>query len=242
MIALITPTGARPYQFHLCTLFMKRQTYPGKVIWVIIDDCVPRTTNEVKENFRENWTILKTFPAPPWQFGQNTQARNIAAGIRALMSNYSAKDIEAIFIIEDDDYYKPSYLENMMPRISKFWAAGEKNTIYYNVYFKRWCVNGNDKWSSLFQTCFIPEALPTFESCYTEKFIDFVFFRICKYVNLFNDGNLAIGIKGQPGRYGIGAGHGKSMNMIDDIDWQQLRKLIGDDTKFYDGSYGDNGC
>lgn len=236
MIVLITPTGGRPYQFHLCQLWMKRQTYTGKVAWIIVDDCEPTSTNIVKADFRPDWTIIKVFPKPYWAFSQNTQARNISAGIRIMLDTFNKKDIEAVFIIEDDDFYKAHYLEKMMPRIAGHTAAGEINTIYYNVFYKRYVVNGNTTWSSLFQTAFTLEALPVLEECYTEKFIDYVFFRKLTNINLFKDGTLSVGMKGQAGRYGIGAGHQRTMNMIEDHNWEYLIKLIGEeDAKYYNG-------
>jgi hypothetical protein len=228
MIVLITPTGGRPIQFNFCKHFMKNQTYKGEVTWVIVDDCLPVTT------FVESkWNIINLFPRPVWQFGMNTQGRNIQAALDELPK---IKDIEAIFIIEDDDYYKSIYLERMVERLKGFEVAGEINTIYYNVPYNLYVINPNTKHSSLFQTCFTPSALPVFQSCLKDKFIDYVFFSKIKNVNLFNEGNLAIGMKGMAGRGGIGAGHKRDLfgrtghedrNMI----W--LRSQIGEDISLY---------
>jgi hypothetical protein len=235
-IVLITPTGGRPIQFKFCQQFMKNQTYAGEVIWIIVDDCFPVTTNIVNEDFRENWTIVKVYPKPPWKQGLNTQGRNIAAGINAMPK---FRDIKAIFIIEDDDYYKPIYLERMMLRFPGFQAIGEKNTVYYNVFFGGYVVNDNTRHASLFQTAFPLSSLPIFQQCLKEKFIDFVFFSMLSNINLFNEGNLAIGIKGMPGRYGIGAGHSPAMfNRTDrkDPNFNYLRTQIGEeDAKLYYG-------
>jgi len=132
-IVLITPTGARKDQFELCVRWMKNQTYTGAVTWIIIDDAVPVTTDIITEDFRENWTIIKTYPEPTWEVGQNTQERNTKAGLETMRNNCDLENIEAIFIIEDDDYYKPYYLEKMMMAKQNYWIWGETNTIYYNV-------------------------------------------------------------------------------------------------------------
>lgn len=229
MIALITPTGARPHQIELCAQWMKNQDYKGEVLWIIIDDCEPRTTDFIKDDFRENWAIKKIYPKPKWQEGQNTQGRNIAAGINEVKKH----EVESIFIIEDDDYYKSCYLSVMSEKIKGFDVAGERNTIYYNVRIQRWIENKNDVWSSLFQTVFTPKIIPLIESCYGEKFIDYVLFRMAKNINLFDDGKLSIGIKGQNGRSGIGAGHGWIQHMTPDIDGVKLKELIGEDSKYY---------
>jgi len=238
-IALITPTGCRPAQFDLCKLFMQRQTYQGEVCWIIVDDCIPVTTNSVQENFRENWTIIKVYPAPPWRPGLNTQGRNISVGLNTLLANYNTKDIEGIFIIEDDDYYKSVYLERMIPRLKGVQAAGERNTIYYNVYYRTYFTHANTGHSSLFQTAFTVSALQIFGRCCSEAFIDMSFWTQLTNVKLFNDNNLSIGIKGMPGRYGIGAGHTRLRNMPKDNEWHYLVSLIGiEDVKLYTRFYG----
>jgi len=234
MIALITPTGAREQQIKLCAQFMARQDYTGPVVWVIVDDALPHTTDFITTSFRAGWQIVNVYPQPPWQAGQNTQGRNIAAGIDALLANYARKTIEAIYIIEDDDYYRPCYLSAMRQRIEGYQLAGETHTIYYNLRLRRWIENQNAAWSSLFQTVFTLQALPTFTKLYQEKFIDYSFFQLIEQKkNLFRAGNLAIGIKGQAGRAGIGAGHGFIAHMLADPDGEKLRELIGNDANLY---------
>jgi hypothetical protein len=83
------------------------------------------------------------------------------------------------------------------------------------------------------------EALPIFQGCYGERFIDMNFWVQLTHVNLFNDGNISIGIKGIPGRYGIGAGHTRLRNMPRDNGWKYLTYLIGiEDVKLYTKYYG----
>lgn len=234
MIALITPTGGRPIQFKFCQHFMKNQTYKGEVVWVIVDDCWPVSTDLVKEDFKDNWTIIKVYPKPVWRAGWNTQGRNIKAGIDALINH--TKELEAIFIIEDDDCYKTVYIEKMIKYLMGYSSAGEKNSVYYNVFFGGYVINDNTKHSSLFQTVITMDSLPWFEQCLGQKFIDFVFFSKAENVNLFNAGNLAIGMKGLPGRYGIGAGHTNAMfwrNDRKDPEFKWLQSQIGDDASLY---------
>lgn len=241
MIVLITPTGARQDQFKLCARFMKRQTYSGDVIWIIIDDAHPKTTDNVQEDFREKWTVLKLYPTPRWT-GQNTQARNIKAGIDFVKKNIPYHLIEAIFIIEDDDYYRDIYLERMMANKKTYFAFGEVKTIYYNVQWRRYNHNNNLQHSSLFQTAFTTDIIPVFETCFGHKFIDAAFWMKAPNKNLFFENYLAIGIKGMPGRGGIGAGHKLSMATNVDIQLKYLNKLIGKkDADLYIKFYRDRG-
>ena len=242
MLILITPTGARPEQINLCETFMRRQTYCGAVTWIIVDDCEPKTTNFTA---REDWTIIKVSPRPSWTKGMNTQTRNIAAGIDQIYANYDIKNIKAVFIIEDDDYYKPKYLERMMARFDNVKVLGEINSVYYNVFYRRYFINRNTSHVSLFQIAFRPEMIELFKTCYNERFIDFKFYEklhAMEYVKrgevgFFNESNLAIGIKGISGRAGIGAGHGRLMNMLPDPQMAYLRSQIQDDASLYEKYY-----
>jgi hypothetical protein len=213
---------------------MQNQTYKGNVVWIIVDDCYPVTTEKVPDNFRDNWTVIKIYPDSIWLPGQNTQARNISEGLNALKD---FKDIEAIFIIEDDDYYKPIYLERMMANFSNYSLIGERNTIYYNVCYRRHVTNPNTAHASLFQTAFRPELLPLFEECLPNKFIDSVIWQRATNKHLFYENDLAIGIKGLPGRGGIGAGHIKAFVMREDRDLMYLRSLLGNDVSNYEMYY-----
>jgi hypothetical protein len=214
---------------------MHNQTYSGDVVWVIVDDCYPVTTDKVAENFKDKWTIVKVYPTPIWN-RQNTQVRNIKAGMDALISNFN--NIEAIFIIEDDDYYRPVYLERMMVNFKNFDLIGERNTIYYNVQWRRYVTNPNTVHASLFQTAFTINAIPSLEKAYVHKFIDCLFWTLVPNRNLFYEHDLAVGMKGMPGRGGIGAGHSRNFVMKDDSNLIYLRSLIGiEDAKFYEGYY-----
>jgi hypothetical protein len=244
MIALITPTGARPQQFNLCAVWMKKQTYTDEVVWVIVDDAHPKSTNQIGEGFRDKWWIVKVYPTPLWS-GQNTQSRNIKAGIDALTANFNKKDIKAIFIIEDDDYYRPVYLERMMNQFDQTWSKhkrewiiGETNTVYYNVFNRRYSDNNNKAHASLFQTAFTIDALPILETCYNNRFIDIILWNLVPNKELFFDSYLSIGIKGMPGRKGIGAGHSNNYRMLGDPSMNYLRSIIGDDSRFYEIYYG----
>jgi hypothetical protein len=236
MIVLITPTGGRPKQFALCNRWMSQQTYTGKVLWIVVDDCLPMTT-EINIPLPENWTVVHKYPRPVWRVGVNTQTRNIQAGIDVVKA-LPQKQISGIFIIEDDDYYKPIYLEKMMRMLDGFDVAAEKFTIYYHVGIKSFHGSENRIHASLFQVCFKPMAIPVFENSMNCKFIDKRFFINAKgkgglKVNLFKRKDYAIGIKGLNGRAGIGMGHNESTYRIKDTDLTNLKNFIGSDYTYY---------
>jgi hypothetical protein len=230
MLVLITPTGSRPKQFELCMQWMKQQTYTGKVVWIVVDDCFPKTIDILNEDFRENWLIIKKYPKPLWEIGKNTQGRNLKIAIDII--NVFPKDwVEAIYIIEDDDYYKPEYLQTMKYCLKGFTLAGEVKTVYYNIKYKMFKEMANTSHASLFQICFTADALPILEKYLNDGFIDINFCKNIKNINLFEANKLAIGIKGLPGRPGIGIGH--RQKGILDINLNKLKELIGEDYKYY---------
>lgn len=239
MIALITPTGVRQEQFKLCAAWMLRQDYKDPVTWFIVDDGAAVTTDNVQPDFRDNWNIVKIYPKPSW-FGQNTQGRNILAGIEALKSSEYFKDITTVFIIEDDDYYKANYLTEMVNRMANFSLIGETNTIYYNVKFRQYCDNNNRQHSSLFQTAFSVDIIPLVLTCLNHKFIDAELWAKCQNKYLFHAGMLSLGIKGMAGRGGIGAGHGRGMAFLNDSAGQYLNQIIGEDARRYEQYYSSN--
>jgi hypothetical protein len=239
MIVLLTATGGRPIQFNLCQEFMQRQTYKGDVVWIIIDDCMPVTTDNVKHPFKEDWIIIKHYPKPLWKAGMNTQFRNMIEGGDLILRNFNKEDIKAVFIIEDDDYYKPTYLEKMMEKLNGFDIIGETYSIYYNVFYNNYIVWGNVKHCSLFQTAFTPKVIPTLQDICRKPshnpgyYIDVELWNRVKNKYFFRDGNLAIGIKGLPGRGGIGAGHDDFKEMMPDKDGSYLKSLLGEEDKIY---------
>lgn len=233
MIALITPTGARRRQIELCAQWMSAQDYKGEVLWILIDDADPTTINCIPEEFREGWTIVKLYPEPRWKPGQNTQARNLLAGLEEV-KNYT---VDAVFIIEDDDYYKSEYLSVMVANLQGFDITGEQCSFYYNVAAQYWMQCKNRNHSSLFQTAFTPSIIPVFEKVCIERirFIDMLLFQRIpmRKTNLFLGQNLSIGMKGLPGRAGIGMGHRPYGRMTPDKDLAKLKELLGEDYIHY---------
>ena len=206
-IALITPTGERPKQFRDCAEYMKRQNYLGEVVWIIVDDGRESTTEAVQPDFKKNWTIVKSFPVPKWKPGQNTQSRNLQEGIKELEK---IKGIEYVFIIEDDDWYSECYLLEMVKQMIGYQLTAQVNTIYINVKDFTIRFNHNSKHGSLFQVGFSIDILNVFKRVVSRavRFIDIQLFKESVRKNLFHSQQrLSIGIKGQPGRPGIGNGH-----------------------------------
>ena len=98
MLTLLTTTGGRPKPWAICQQLMAAQTYKGQVRWIIIDDGEEEQKIEFTPQ-RGLWHMEIYRPEPAWQPGQNTQARNLLAGLAVV------KNEENLVIIEDDDFY-----------------------------------------------------------------------------------------------------------------------------------------
>jgi hypothetical protein len=225
VLTLLTATGARPEAWAICERLMARQDYAGPVHWIIVDDG-PEAQPVTFEH--EGWTLQVIRPAPLWQPGQNTQSRNLLAGLRAVGAD------ARLVIIEDDDWYAPSWLRTVDAALANAELVGEHRARYYNLPMRRARQLSNTQHASLCSTAMRGAAIETFRwACNRHaKFIDLELWRKHRSRYLFG-GNRVCGIKGLPGRDGIGMGHSKDFAGTHDPDGRILREWIGDDADMY---------
>lgn len=222
MIKLLTVTGGRPLAWELCKLWMSRQTLKPDA-WIIVDDCDPIS------NLRGiDIPVLIIRPQPRWKPGDNTQQRNLLQGLE----NVSVND--KLIIIEDDDWYRDDYVKTMSAFLDRNNLVGERNALYYHVGQRvyRYCQNRTH--ASLCSTAMTGDAITKFKrTCEKNvKFIDLELWR--SHRGKLYDTTMTVGIKGLPGRPGIGAGH--RMKGTKDPNLGKLRSRIGGDVRFYEGS------
>lgn len=223
-LTLITCTGGRPEAFALCERWMHCQSVKWDQ-WIVVDDCDPATPmNMGQEVIRPAWR---------WRKGQNTQAACLAAALDAVKG-------DVVAIIEDDDYYAPDYLAQMLWLLDGVAVAGEMRAIYYNVAHRKWHRHQNTGHASLCQTIFKTTVLSDFRAALQQscEFIDIHFWSRVAAAGLvpvrLNDSHLCIGIKGLPGRAGIGSGHRPNPGYQQDTaDMPKLQELIGADAEAY---------
>lgn len=225
MIQLLTATGARPEAFALCQKWAARQDYAGKVLWVIVDD---GPDPQKLERMPSNWLQVVVRPSPHWQPGQNTQARNLLAGLNAI------DPAHPMAIFEDDDWYAPDWLTHIAAQLERAELVGEIRARYYNAATRQGRQLNNATHSSLCSTAMRGSAIETFrQSCKrAPKFIDLDLWKRHRNKKVF-DGHRVVGIKGMPGRGGIGMGHQEAFKGQHDPDGALLRQWIGDDAEHY---------
>lgn len=221
LVTLITPTGARPEAFALCEKYMKRQTYRGEIQWIVVDDGDPPTECTMNQTYIRG--------PKPWRPGINTQRPNMNAALEYIQGDF-------IFIIEDDDWYAPNYLESYLRLLQIYSAVGEGNAKYINILDRSWREWDNHKHASLCQTGMRKELLPRLDEAINsgELFMDCVLWRYFFHHNLkpfmFLNQDLCVGIKGMPGRRGIGAGHfPQEKGFTSDPGFSNLKRIIGEE-------------
>lgn len=225
MLTLLTATGARPRAWAICERLMAAQGYDGPVRWIIVDDGPEPQPVTFK---RAGWDLVVIRPAPFWQPGQNTQARNLLKGLEAVEPDAQ------LLVIEDDDHYKPDYLNAIRQRLRCAELVGECQARYYNLTLKRGRQLSNGAHASLCSTAMRGAALAKFRAACQRapKFIDIELWRRHPSRHLFSL-HLVTGIKGLPGRGGIGMGHRDDFNGKADPDGALLRDWVGNDAELY---------
>ena len=223
MLTVLTPTGERPEAFELCQRMMARQTYNGPVIWIVVDD--GRTPSGVWLK-RAKWNVEIIRPEPLWAPGQNTQGRNLLAGLARVGPD------TVLTIVEDDDYYAPEWLQWVADHSREAELIGEGDAIYYNVRRRKYRRLSNTEHASLRCTAIRGAAIETFRDVLAVpyRYYDLRLWAQHKDRKVF-ERRLTVGMKALPGRAGIALGHDGKGN--DDKDGTQLRALIGDDADWY---------
>jgi glycosyltransferase involved in cell wall biosynthesis len=229
-LALITPTGGRPEAFALCEQFMAQQTFTDWE-WIVVDDCKPNVECTLDQRVLHPW--------PAWEAGmESTQCRNLLLALERASSEFVA-------VIEDDDYYSPRHLENICKYLETAALVGEIPSRYYNVKHRMFRTMAANQHASLCQTGFRAELIPMVrEVCKLNGPVD-----VCLWQEVRSNGGIfkqyledqVIGIKGMPGRAGVGIGHYPESRLSRWNADPQLRVLqdwIGDDAKLYKDYYG----
>jgi hypothetical protein len=175
---------------------------------------------------------------------------------------------DKILIIEDDEYYAPAYVGEMVKHLNGGKIAGITQNRYYHVPTGGYYQMHNMGHASLAETAFSSAFLPTFKTAVdTGIFTDYLDIRLWRMARqssarnfkfggrvlttrgrqgmsqslnneifLFSDSDrpLYVGIKGLPGRAGIGMGHNPAMySTRDTVDRRILKQWMPKDYQVY---------
>jgi glycosyltransferase involved in cell wall biosynthesis len=230
-LTLITCTADRPEAFELCERWMARQTYTGELQWIVSDGGKrPVECHHGQEHLQngDRWNGQR----PKRNFRNNM--------MRALEQARHDK----ILFIEDDDWYHPDYLAQASGWLDHAELVGEARAKYYNVATNRYKICGNRRHASLCQTGIRGDLVPLLINRIKQHSTAFVDLHLWKTWAadrsklLRPESQLSVGIKGIPGRGGIGAGHRLQEKHARDADWSVLRQWIGEDADVYQNLVG----
>lgn len=221
MLTLLIATGCRPEAWAICEKLLARQTYAGPVRLLIVDD------GEIPQPItlqRDGWSIHVLRPFPLWRPGQNTQARNLAVGLAACSEG------DRVVCIEDDDYIAPGYLADVAKWLDNYDLVGESHARYFNVSTGRGMLMRNAQHASLCSTAVKGEGLQALRRAVASRhtYIDLELWKARVRKRALFQTRHVVGIKGLPGRGGIGGGHKPQFGVP-----MNLRDLIGEDAALY---------
>jgi hypothetical protein len=219
-ITLVTATGDRPEAFKLCEQWIKNQSYSGRIQWIVVDDGVTPTQVTMGQHY------VRRLRQP--QDPAHTLILNLRAAI-------SLVETEMLFFIEDDDYYAPQYLSCMCEELKQFPLVGIERARYYNLIgmYKQF---QNSKHSSLCSTALTSRMYTILRQMMENDnpYLDLRLWRNCPYRSKLLDTDMVIGIKGLPGRKGIGSGHTKLNDYVTDKDFKVLKAWVKSDYTTYE--------
>jgi hypothetical protein len=231
---LITCTGDRQEAFSLCERFIARQSHKYDR-WIVVDDGLASTRcSQGQEVLR-----LPSVVGP-----------SLNRNLRAALDLCSAID-EAVLIIEDDDWYAADYIETTLKLLPSAALVGHGGGVYYHVGLRRFRNNRVSAHARLCATALRFEIVPCLQRIArgTDPYIDLRLwgkdgFKGAKRLT-FDRPCKCIGIKGMPGRRGIGIGHRETWMRRrghSDPSLTKLRELIGSDADLYAKFYMPGKC
>lgn len=230
MVTLVTVTCDQPTGLRLCEQWMRQQTIPlGSLQWIVVDDGLDAATVTCGQQYIRR-------ARDPQTSGAASLCRNLLAALPEVGG-------DQVIVIEHDDYYAPTHLEGMLAQLATpgILAAGDDKQRYYHVGARRWKVYQN-RGAALCQTGFHRELLPLFheviEECLAADVygVDARFWsRLPADQKLLEHTATVVGIKGLPGRTGLGVGHRPATiaRWAPDPTLERLRQWIGDDAAAY---------
>jgi hypothetical protein len=240
---LITPTGDRYETLMLTFEYMKRQTFVrngGLVAWHIVDDgktdAASRVVAEHSDSEMANHNIVvyhHRLEHNPKYVGPRSLARNISAVLNLITAH-------KIAIIEDDDCYHEAHLQELSDRLDHSWMAGTVWQRYYHLPSRSYRVFRN-RGSAFCSTGFIRPLVRVLsevcQDCFerNSKGLDARFWQLVQLagykVDIYepsDDTPQVVGMKGLPGREGIGVGH-RPKKFLPDPQMTVLKKWVGED-------------
>jgi glycosyltransferase involved in cell wall biosynthesis len=224
-ITVITPTADQPTGIALLEKYMERQTVQPDQ-WIVSDDGVESA--KLTKNQEHLYTERQ-------YEGGKSLANNMLKALDKVNG-------DIVLIMEHDDYYQPNHIEICLRTLKNYAASGSLWQRYYNIEHKCYLIMKNVG-SALCNTAFYADYIPDMQKAAQKAFnenkycVDRLFWDalIRKTKTNIHQFNTVVGIKGLPGRKGLGLGHRPDPKR----DWKQdpkleiLRTWVGDNIENY---------
>lgn len=219
-VSAITPTADQPLGLLLLERYMARQTVQPDD-WIVADDGV----EPAKLTMGQTHLVRKR---------EHEGGRSLAGNMLAALA-YAPGDVVVVF--EHDDWYAPNHIEVCLDRLRSAPATGSMFQRYYNVEQRCWRLMRNVG-SALCNTAFRAELVPTMlaaanrASASGSYGVDRLFWDSVTGGDV-HEIDTVVGIKGLPGRQGLGMGHRPGDGWTHDPQLAQLQNWIGNDVENY---------
>lgn len=223
-VSIVTPTGDRPEALTLLSKYIERQDYPEPIQWIVVDD--GNTPFEPPKPGNVELTYVRRTPS-------SKSVESLPANLRLGLTHVKHPWIA---VLEDDDWYGESYLSKLLPHLEDNDLVGERQSFYYNVRHRLYRQLQNRHHASLCCTAFTKELTPfVLRATKGNSFVDKRLWNMSvKRRKLIPPTQQQVGIKGVPGRYGLGMGHAPDIETwTPDCDWEKLAYRIGPDVEAY---------
>jgi hypothetical protein len=216
MLTVITPSGGRPEALAMLAQYLNAQTV-REFCWIICDDCDPESPVPL---MRAGIAVTVIRPRWRWQPGMNTHAASLLELI--------GKANDPVVHCEDDDVYLPEHLETMAAALESAELVGQRVSYYWNAATRRYKAIPGSRHASLGASAMRGRAVRLLASiCARQQTrLDIDLWTAFVGDRKLLDTCTAVGIKGLPGRGGIGIGHRPTFG-DPDPDGRMLRELIG---------------
>lgn len=240
-LTIVTTTRNRPLCFALLEEIIARQTLQPDQWLVVNDGLEPYSYTRGQEVIRRK--PKKTMKKPD---GSKIDEISILANWQAAFPKIRS---EKIVVIEDDDWYHPTYLETMSLLLNQSCVCGVANDSYYKLRSRRWQRMYNVNHASFAATGFrswatfaVERAVNVLCTNNRSVFVDMYLWAEAQPMhdlrtklidNKADDGRaLHVGMKQMPGAAGLGMGH--TDQGTPDPAWSQLTAWVGpDDCRLY---------
>ncbi len=239
MITAVTCTGDRPVCFSLLEQWVKDQTVKVDQ-WIVVEDG--------KSQFQESGAYELFRRTPQKSDPKFTMILNLELALQKVKG-------DVVLFLEDDEYYAPEYVEQMNRELGSFQLVGIGRSKYYHLPGRKWYRHQNMGHASLAQTGFQRSFLKTALGCLKgDMFYDIRLWRMvnkdadnlripssnCRHQSfnrdglVFDDGDsmLYVGMKGLPGRGGIGIGHRELAYYVPDPEMSGLSNWVRNEHHF----------